>query len=329
MKIIITGGLGFIGSSLTRKLSANKSNIIFNIDKITKASTYKSMIPKLSKSKNYNFIKADISNHSKTIDLFNIIKPDLVIHAAAESHVDNSIKNPSKFIKSNINGTYNLLEAIRKNSLISKTLFFYISTDEVYGSLSQKGGQFYESNKFLPNSPYSASKSSSDLLVRAWNKTYGIKTLTSNCCNNYGPWQYHEKLIPLTIKRCLEKKPIPIYGNGKNIREWIHVDDHSQIIIKLKKFGKYGEAYNIGSGYEISNIKLVKTICLIFNKLTNNKYNYENLITFVEDRKAHDFRYSVSNKKLLKCIGKYKFKQFETELEKTIKWFIIYFNAKI
>jgi len=324
MKILITGGYGFIGSSIIKLLLKNKNNLILNVDKISKASSINSL-KKYSLNKNYIFKKIDICNYKKISELIYNFNPDILINSAAESHVDNSINSPKQFIKSNILGTYNLLEScriIKKNNFI----YFHISTDEVYGSLDYKGKSFIESDKFLPNSPYSASKASSDHLVRAWNKTYGLKTITTNCCNNFGPWQYPEKLIPKIIKSCINKEIIPIYGKGLNKREWIYVEDHSKIILNLLKKGQYGQTYNIGSGYEISNIDLAHKICKYYSLLIKDKYDYSQLIKFVDDRKAHDFRYSVNYNKLKKVLGKIKIDNFDYNLKKTILWYIKNFN---
>lgn len=320
MRIVVTGGYGFIGSSLIRLILKNKNNVILNVDKLTKVSSINS-INDFKKNKNYIFKKIDIYNFKKLSFEIKKFKPNVIINAAAESHVDNSIKSPNAFIKSNIVGTYNLLE-ISRNLKNKKLVFVQVSTDEVFGSLRNKEKLFTEKNKFYPNSPYSASKASAESLVRAWNKTYELNTITTNCCNNFGPWQYPEKFIPKIIQSCIKKTIIPIYGDGSNLREWIYVDDHSKYIISLMKKGKFGETYNIGSGYEISNLLLVKKICSIFSSLTNNKYNYMDLIRFVDDRKAHDFRYALNFKKAKKIIGNIKFREFDYNLKKTVSWYI-------
>ena len=320
MKYLVTGGCGFIGISIINRLLVNKRNEVLNIDKITKVSSPEALT-KHKKNKKYKFKKIDICNQKIIISEIKRYKPDVIIHSAAESHVDNSIKSPSKSIKTNFIGTYNLLEAARMiNS--NRLIFVYISTDEVYGSLNINDLPFKESNKFFPNSPYSASKAGAEHLVRAWHKTYNINTIITNCCNNFGPWQYPEKLIPLTIKNCLLEKKIQIYGSGKNKREWISSEDHAKIIIKLISFKNIGESFNIGSGFEIENIKLVKKICNILNKTNKSKINYLKLINFIEDRKGHDFRYKVNFKKTLKKIGNYQFQKFDDHLEKTILWYL-------
>lgn len=320
MNILITGGCGFIGNSIIKNLIKNKNNNILNIDKITNVSSPESL-KEYSSNYNYNFKKIDICNISKIIKVFKSFKPDIIIHAAAESHVDSSIRSPEKSILTNIIGTYNLLESSRIISN-SNLIFVYISTDEVYGSLKLREPSFKEINKFFPNSPYSASKASAEHLVRAWNKTFNLNTIITNCCNNFGPWQHPEKLIPLTIKNCLINRNIPIYGSGKNKREWIFVDDHSSIVSKILKKKFVGNSYNIGSGFEIENIQLVKKICNYIQYKYPKKNKYINLIKFVKDRQGHDYRYKVNSKKIMKKIGSYNFKSFDYNLFKTIDWYL-------
>ncbi len=323
MRILVTGGLGFIGSHLIKKILTYKKNIVLNVD----AKTYCSMPESLQnykRNKNYLFKKLNISNSknvSKTIKEF---QPNLIFHLAAESHVDNSIVNPNSFINTNIIGTYNLLNSSLKYlNQINKFKFIHISTDEVYGSLKNKTQKsFTENSKFNPNSPYSASKASSDLLVRAWNKTYNLPVITTNCVNNFGPWQFPEKLIPVVIYSCLKQIEIPVYGNGINIREWIHVNDHVDCLINLSKNGKIGEVYNIGSGFEISNINLVKIICDYFDNKFPKKKSYKKLIKFVNDRPGHDFRYSLNSEKTNRIIRSDK-KNFYKKLYTTIDWYIL------
>ncbi len=325
MKILVTGGLGFIGVNLINELIKNKKVQIFNIDKVSYSSVPEAL-KNIKKNKRYHFSKLNLSNYKDLKKLFFKIKPNQIINLAAESHVDNSISNPDIFINSNIIGTYNLLKISNEflnNYKINNFKFLHVSTDEVFGSLNKKQKAFTENSKYSPNSPYSASKASSDLLVKAWGKTFNIPILITNCSNNFGPWQNPEKLIPLVIYKCLKKDNIPIYGNGSNIRDWIYVKDHIKGIMLVLEKGAILESYNIGTNYEITNLKLVKIICNYFNKkFTKNKFNYNNLITFVEDRKGHDFRYSINNSKIKKEL-KFSFKKnFSKDFEDTIDWYI-------
>ena len=326
-KILITGGLGFIGNALIKELLKNRNYLIYNIDKLSNVSSPESLKNiTLKESKRYFFSKIDICNYNKTKKIFDTFKPDTVFNLAAESHVDNSIANPKEFIDSNIMGTFNLLQ-ISKNyiddyKIKNKFKFIQISTDEVYGSLKKNSKPFTESNKYLPNSPYSASKASAELLVRAWNKTYNFPSLITNCSNNYGPWQFPEKLIPLVIYKAINLHDIPVYGNGKNIRDWIFVNDHAKMLIQVAKYGLIGENYNIGANYEITNIDLIKMICNILNKIKPSNINYLKLITFVKDRPGHDFRYAINSKKL-NGISRIKNKtNFEEKLKITIIWYL-------
>ena len=321
MKIIVTGGYGFIGSHLIKLLLKNKNNKILNLD----AKTYCSMPESLNaikNNKNYNFKKLNITDHTKLEKVISKFQPKLIFHLAAESHVDNSIHNPNNFINNNILGTYNILNCC-KNKLknIKDFKLIHVSTDEVYGSIKNKKGKpFSEESKFYPNSPYSASKASSDLLVRAWYKTYDLPVIITNCVNNFGEWQFPEKLLPVVISACLQNKNIPVYGSGKNIREWIYVKDHVKQLLRISKKGKIGETYNIGSGYEIDNISLIKKICRYFDKNYRKEIPYSNLISFIKDRPGHDFRYSINSKKTKKLLNLSNAKDFEENLNKTIKW---------
>jgi len=325
MKLIVTGGFGFIGSHLVRHL-VKKSHNVINIDN----RSYSSMPESLNDCKKNKLLKninININNQNKLKKIFNDFNPDSIIHLAAESHVDNSIKSPKIFIDSNINGTYNLLEVtreyLRKNNKKKKFIFLHVSTDEVYGSLkSKKDKPFDENFKYLPNSPYSASKAASDLLVRSWNKTFSIPTIITNCCNNFGPWQFPEKLIPVVIYKCLNKKNIPIYGRGTNIREWMHVQDHVANLLKILNKGKIGESYNIGSGFEINNIDLTYKICKILDELIPYKHSYSKFITLVKDRAGHDFRYAINSNKIKKVIN-FKIKNnFDQDLRNTLIWYL-------
>lgn len=324
MKLIVTGGFGFIGSHVIKNL-INNSHEVINIDSRSYSSMPESL-KDLKKNKLLKNIKIDINNRLKVKKIFYDFKPDSIIHLAAESHVDNSIKSPKIFIDSNIYGTFNLLEATRDYLDYSNKknfIFLHVSTDEVYGSLKNKSDHsFTENNKYLPNSPYSASKASSDLLVRSWNKTYSIPTIITNCCNNFGPWQFPEKLIPVIIYKCLNKKKIPIYGNGTNIREWIYVDDHVSILLKILKKGNVGESYNIGSGYEINNLDLTYKICKILDDLIPHKYSYSKNISLVKDRAGHDFRYAINSNKIIKEIKIILKSNFDDNLRNTVIWYL-------
>ena len=319
-KVIVTGGLGFIGSNLINILS-KKDFFIINIDKVTYASNFKNISNNI---KNYKFYKQDINNQNfikKTLDKYN---PSLVFNLAAETHVDRSIDGPKQFINSNIYGVFNLLEAIRKYK--KKIKLIHISTDEVYGDIIKKKSS-KESDSYKPSSPYSASKAGGDLLIKSYIKTYKIPAIITNCCNNYGPNQYPEKLIPTIIHKIINKKPIPIYGNGKNIREWIHVEDHCKALIKISEKGILGENYNIGSGIELNNIDIVKKIITSFKEIDINLGNKAKFI-FVKDRPGHDLRYSLNSSKIkrhLKWSCKYN---FEDGIKKTITWYVDKFNKK-
>lgn len=325
-RYLVTGGYGFIGSSLLRILLKNDQTVC-NIDKLTYSSNLDSL-EGLDKSKKYTFYKEDVCNEEKIYHIIHKFKPTKIIHLAAETHVDRSIDNPSNFIKSNILGTYNLLNSSHKywNSLVSKEKdnfrLLIVSTDEVYGSLDKGEESFTEDSPYKPNSPYSASKASSDHLARAWFKTYNMPVIITNTSNNYGPWQFPEKLIPLTILKCITNKKIPIYGNGEQIRDWIFVDDHSKGILSAIQNGKVGEKYNISSENELTNIDVVKNICLILDKIypmDNGKYSQ--FIEFVEDRPGHDKRYALGNKKI-KTINWKPSTEWTYGLELTIKWYL-------
>ncbi len=325
---LVTGGCGFIGSNFIEIL-LDKGEKIINLDSYSYAAN-KKINKKFLKNKNYSFYKGSYSNVSLIRRIFKKHKINKVINFAAESHVDNSINGPIKFIKNNI---YDFSIFLKEcNSYYSKNnfkkfIFLHVSTDEVYGSLKINEKSFVERDKYFPNSPYSSSKASSDLVARSWYKTYKFPIIITNCSNNYGKYQNFEKLIPLTIKQALNKKQIPIYGNGKNIRDWLHVEDHCSALYLLSKFGTPGEQYNIGGGTEIPNIKIVKMICKYLDKfvpLKNNKY--ASYITFVKDRLGHDFRYSVNFNKLKKEFNWHPKVKFSTGLENTVKWYLNYLN---
>jgi dTDP-glucose 4,6-dehydratase len=316
--IIITGGLGFIGSNLVNILSKKKYFII-NIDKITYASSLNNISDNI---KNYKFYKQDINNQNFIKKILEKYNPSLIFNVAAETHVDRSIDSPRQFIDSNVYGVFNLLETIKKYK--KKIKFIHVSTDEVYGDI-KKNKKSIESDSYNPSSPYAASKASGDLLIKSYVRTYKIPAIITNCCNNYGPNQYPEKLIPTIIYKIINQKPIPIYGNGKNIREWIYVEDHCNALIKISEKGVLGENYNIGSGIELNNIEITKKIISSFKEIDINLANKAKFI-FVKDRPGHDLRYSLNSSKIKNNLNwdcKYK---FDKGIKKTILWYVNKFN---
>ena len=324
MKILITGGSGFIGTSLVKK-ALEDGNTVLNLDCLTYASSEESL-KQFNSNKSYYFENINICNKKKLSIIFKEFEPDAVMHLAAESHVDNSIKTPIEFIETNIVGTFNTLEASRsywsKKKFFNEFRFHHVSTDEVYGSLGETG-TFNESTPYNPRSPYSASKASSDHLVRAWHNTFKLPTLITNCSNNYGPYQFPEKLIPLIIKNALIKKPIPIYGDGSNIRDWLYVEDHAVALLTVLKNGIIGETYNIGSENEISNLDLALKICEVLNhKKLENEFKYESLITFVEDRPGHDERYSINPTKIRSELNWNPKFNIDEGIKKTVLWYL-------
>lgn len=328
--ILITGGAGFIGSNFILHFLENNPDIhIVNLDLLTYAGSLKN----LEEGKgftNYTFIKGDICDRNLIEELFNKYNFKGVIHFAAESHVDNSIKNPDAFIKTNIFGTFNLLDVARKHWMelphkykvnFEKAKFHHISTDEVYGTLGEVG-LFTEETPYAPNSPYSASKASSDFLVRSYFHTYGMNVMTTNCSNNYGPKQHDEKLIPTVIRKAINGEKIPIYGDGKNIRDWLYVLDHCKGIELVYKKGKEGETYNIGGKNERDNIYIVTTICKILDDLVPKKVSYTEQMSFVKDRPGHDFRYAIDASKIENTLGWKAEENFETGIIKTVQWYL-------
>jgi dTDP-glucose 4,6-dehydratase len=322
--ILITGGAGFIGSHVARRFVNNYPDyLIVNADKLTYAGNLENLAD-IDTKKNYKFEKIDIVNKQSVLDLFKKYSFDGVIHLAAESHVDRSITGPDEFVFTNIVGTVNLLNAVLnswKNAPEGK-LFYHISTDEVYGSLG-KEGLFTEETAYDPKSPYSASKASSDHMVRAYNHTFGIPVIISNCSNNYGPNQFPEKLIPLAINNIKHNKPIPVYGKGENIRDWLYVEDHASAIDLIFHHGRVGETYNIGGNNEWMNIDLIKLLCGIMDKKLNRAAGTsEKLITYVKDRPGHDMRYAIDSSKLQSELGWSPIPEFADGLEKTVEWYL-------
>lgn len=322
MNILITGGCGFIGSHVTKHfVKKYKNYTIFNLDNLTYSGTKKNLLD-IENYKNYNFIKGDIKDKNLVGKIFNENNIERIIHLAAESHVDNSIDNPFIFAQTNIIGTLNLLDAFKKFVKSKNALFYSISTDEVYGALG-KSGYFSETNNYDPSSPYSASKASSDHFVRAYGKTYNIPYVISNCSNNYGPNQHPEKLIPKTILNILSNNKIPVYGNGENVRDWLHVQDHVYAIDLIFHNCKIGESYNIGGDTELSNIDLVRLICQTMDKkLLKKSGESEKLINFIDDRKGHDYRYAIDCSKLKSNLNWKAKINFDQGIISTVDWYL-------
>jgi dTDP-glucose 4,6-dehydratase len=322
MKLLITGGAGFIGSAVV-KLALQQKITVLNLDSLSYAGNINNL-KNLPNEKNYKFIKLNILNSKKITEVLKDFRPDYIMHFAASSHVDNAISSPKEFIRVNIEGTFNLLEGVRglkRNFLSHNIKFHYISTDEVYGSLGRKGS-FVEEDKLDPKNPYSASKAAAQHLVTAWGNTYDIPYIITNCSNNFGPYQHPEKFIPKIIINALTNKKIPIYGNGKNIRDWLHVFVHADCLIQISKKGKIGEIYNIGGMNELSNLNIVKKICKFLDKKIQPNSPYSDLINFVKDRPGHDFRYAINSSKINKSLKWYPNISFDDGLKETINWYI-------
>ena len=326
MKYLVTGGAGFIGSAVIRHLLEKTEHLVLNVDALTYAGNL-STLAEVEKSDRYQFLRADICNGQAMHAAFESFKPDIVMHFAAESHVDRSIDGPAAFIDTNIIGTYTLLETARQYwETLSKDVkrgfrFQHISTDEVYGSLGVTG-KFTEQTPYDPRSPYSASKASSDHLVRAWSATYGLPVLVTNCSNNYGPFQYPEKLIPLMIINALNGEPLPIYGRGDNIRDWLHVEDHADALILVSETAKPGSSYNIGGNAERTNLQVVESICDEIDKVRPDGSPKRSLIEYVADRPGHDLRYAIDCGKIKNELGWEPSIDFEQGLKKTINWYL-------
>lgn len=331
MKILVTGGAGFIGSAVVRHIIENTSDEVRVIDCLTYAGNLESLAP-VAGNKRYSFSQTDITDAKSVAEQFSDFRPDIVMHLAAESHVDRSIDGPAAFIQTNLIGTFILLEAARQywsalDTAQKQTFrFHHISTDEVYGDLHGTDDLFTEETPYAPSSPYSASKAGSDHLVRAWNRTYGLPVVVTNCSNNYGPYHFPEKLIPLTILNALAGKPLPVYGNGEQIRDWLYVEDHARALYKVATEGRSGDTYNIGGHNERKNIDVVRTICAILDKVVEQKpgniSQFADLITFVKDRPGHDLRYAIDAAKIQRDLGWVPEETFESGIEKTVHWYL-------
>ncbi|MFC0408656.1 dTDP-glucose 4,6-dehydratase [Roseomonas elaeocarpi] len=325
-KFLVTGGAGFIGSAVVRKLIRDTPHEVLVVDKLTYAGNLESLGP-VADSDRYRFLQADIADLAAMRAAFAEFRPDTVMHLAAESHVDRSIDGPGEFLQTNVVGTFTLLQAAldhwRGLDEAGKGAFrfHHISTDEVFGSLGAEGF-FREDTPYQPNSPYSASKAASDHFVRAWHHTYGLPTVATNCSNNYGPYHFPEKLIPLTILNALEGKPLPVYGKGENIRDWLYVDDHAEALILVAERGVVGETYNIGGHNERTNIDVVRAICALMDEMAPAERPHAELITFVTDRPGHDARYAIDAGKIERELGWRPAETFETGLRKTVRWYL-------
>lgn len=326
-RFLVTGGAGFIGSAVARHLLAATDHTVLVVDKLTYAGNLE-LLAHVKDHPRFDFVRADIADAVKMRDVFIQFQPDLVMHLAAENDVDRSIDGPAKFIQTNVVGSFILLEQAlaywRKlgSSKAKGFRFHHISTDEVFGSLGVDG-LFHEESAYKPNSPYSASKAASDHLVRAWHHTYGLPILISNCSNNYGPYHFPEKLIPLTILNALEGKPLRVYGKGKNVRDWLYVEDHARALLSIAERGRVGQSYNVGSNSELSNIAVVRAICTLMDELAPDAVGpRERLISFVADRPGHDHRYAIDAGKIREELGWRPKETFETGLRKTVEWYL-------
>lgn len=327
--ILVTGGAGFIGGNFVLRSMAVLNSGLVNLDKLTYAGNLQTL-QSISDKPNYHFYQGDIGDRALVAQILEKYQPEAVINFAAESHVDRSIHGPGDFIQTNIVGTFNLLESVRVyyeklgDDQKNKFRFLHVSTDEVYGTLDQTDPPFAETNPYEPNSPYAASKAASDHLVRAWFHTYGLPVITTNCSNNYGPYQFPEKLIPLVIHNALKGKPLPVYGDGKQIRDWLYVEDHCDAIRVVLERGRLGETYNIGGNNEKTNISVVETICRILDQLRPraDQKSYLEQITFVKDRPGHDRRYAINASKIASELGWKPKETFESGIQKTVQWYL-------
>ncbi len=327
--ILVTGGAGFIGSNFVLHWLMNEGLSIVNLDKLTYAGNPANLVS-VSTDRRHKFVQGDICDRELVAELLITHRPQAIVHFAAESHVDRSIHGPDDFIRTNVNGTFSLLEEARaywsaiSNQEKTAFRFLHVSTDEVYGSLTPKDPAFSETRRYAPNSPYSASKAASDHLVRAYYHTYGLPVLTTNCSNNYGPFQFPEKLIPLAILHAMSGKPIPVYGDGQNVRDWVFVGDHCEAIRTVLARGRPGETYNIGGGNELKNVDVVNTICAVLDEFRPNDLNvpHRQLITFVKDRPGHDRRYAMDTSKIESEMGWRPKETFETGIRKTVQWYL-------
>jgi len=326
MRIIVTGGAGFIGSAVCRHFILDLGHDVVVIDKLTYAGNLASLAP-VASSTRYAFEKIDICDSGAIRAIFSKYRPDAIVHLAAESHVDRSISGPDIFVQTNVVGTFNLLEAAREYLAANARLgdegfrFIHVSTDEVYGSLG-KIGLFSETSPYDPSSPYSATKAASDHIAKAWHRTYGVPVIVSNCSNNYGPYQFPEKLIPLTVLNALHQQPLPVYGDGSNVRDWLFVDDHARALGLILERGSPGETYNVGGRNERRNIDVVRQVCACLDELQASEMPHERLITYVTDRPGHDQRYAIDAAKLETDLGWRAQETFETGIKKTVRWYL-------
>ena len=327
MKILVTGGAGFIGSALVRHLIQSTSHQVLNLDKLTYAGNLASL-KDVATSDRYSFAAADICDREVLDLIFSQYQPEAVMHLAAESHVDRSIHAPAEFVETNVIGTYTLLEACRaywsalEEPQRTTFRFHHISTDEVFGDLEGGDALFTEETPYAPSSPYSASKASSDHFVRAWGRTYGLPVLITNCSNNYGPYHFPEKLIPLVIIKALHGEALPVYGNGQHVRDWLFVEDHARALLKVLEKGAAGETYNIGGHNEHTNLEVVQSICTLLDELAPSDAPHSDLIEFVTDRPGHDLRYAIDASKIERELGWAPEETFESGLRKTVEWFV-------